>query len=109
MEFRGSIALNRPLVGSLDGSVRPRIAQRPRFAVSRSNDPNDPVNGVDPIGDWICRGQHGNSPFEFFTQYYKLNNGTLITEGHSHSGGRSAVMGGFGSFSGASGPGQSFR
>jgi hypothetical protein len=35
MEFRGSIALNRPLVGSLDGSVRPGIARRPRLAVSR--------------------------------------------------------------------------
>jgi len=29
MEFQGSIALNRPLVGSLDGSVRPRTAQHP--------------------------------------------------------------------------------
>jgi len=35
MEFQGSIALNRPLAGSLDGSVRPRIARRPRCAVSR--------------------------------------------------------------------------
>jgi hypothetical protein len=35
MEFRGSIALNRPLVGSLVGSVRPCIARHPRFAVSR--------------------------------------------------------------------------
>ena len=35
MEFRGPIALNRPLVGSLNDSVRPRIAQRPRGAVSR--------------------------------------------------------------------------
>src|SRR5450759_4906717 len=35
MRFQGSIALNRPLVGSLDGSVRPRIARRPRCAVSR--------------------------------------------------------------------------
>ena len=35
MEFRGSTALNRPLVGSLDGSVRPGIARRPRLAVSR--------------------------------------------------------------------------
>ena len=35
MEFQGSIALNRPLVGSLDGSGRPRIARRPRCAVSR--------------------------------------------------------------------------
>jgi hypothetical protein len=34
MIFQGPIALNRPLVGSLDGSVRPRIARRPRGAVS---------------------------------------------------------------------------
>jgi len=37
MIFQGSIALNRPLVGSLDGSVRPRIARRPRYAVSRAH------------------------------------------------------------------------
>jgi Domain of unknown function (DUF4372)/Transposase DDE domain len=36
MEFRGSIALNRPLVGSLDASVRPRIVQRPLCAESRA-------------------------------------------------------------------------
>ena len=36
MEFRGSIALNRPLVGSLDDSVRPRIAPRPLCAESRA-------------------------------------------------------------------------
>ena len=35
MEFQGSIALNRPLVGSLDASVRPRIARRRRCVVSR--------------------------------------------------------------------------
>jgi IS4 transposase len=35
MEFQASIALNRPLVGSLDGSVRPRIARRPLCAESR--------------------------------------------------------------------------
>jgi hypothetical protein len=35
MEFQGSIALNRPLVGSLDDSVPPRIARRPLCAVSR--------------------------------------------------------------------------
>jgi hypothetical protein len=35
MIFQGSIALNRPLVGPLDGSVLPRIARRPRCAVSR--------------------------------------------------------------------------
>ena len=36
MEFQGSIALNRPLVGSRDGSVRPRIARRPLCAESRA-------------------------------------------------------------------------
>jgi hypothetical protein len=36
MEFRGLIALNRPLVGSLDGSVQPRIAPRPLCAESRA-------------------------------------------------------------------------
>jgi hypothetical protein len=35
MEFQGSIAQNRPLVGSLDDSVAPRIARRPLFAESR--------------------------------------------------------------------------
>jgi hypothetical protein len=43
MEFRGSTALDRPLVGSLVGSVRPRIAQHPRFAVSRVH-PHRPVS-----------------------------------------------------------------
>ena len=36
MEFQGSIALNRPLVGSLDGSGRLRIARRPLCAESRA-------------------------------------------------------------------------
>jgi hypothetical protein len=35
MEFRGPIALNRPLVGLLNDSVRPRIAGHPRGTVSR--------------------------------------------------------------------------
>src|SRR6266850_5095598 len=34
MKFQGSIALNRPLVGSLDASVRPHIARRRRCVVS---------------------------------------------------------------------------
>jgi len=37
MEVRGSIALNRPLVGSLDDSVRPRIAQHPLCVESREH------------------------------------------------------------------------
>jgi hypothetical protein len=36
IEFRGSIALNRPLVGSPVGSARPRIAPRPLCAESRA-------------------------------------------------------------------------
>jgi len=36
MEFQGSIALNRPLVGSPDASARPRIVQRPLCAESRA-------------------------------------------------------------------------
>src|SRR5208282_1693949 len=36
MIFRGSIALNRPLVGSLDACVRPRTAPRPLCAESRA-------------------------------------------------------------------------
>jgi hypothetical protein len=35
MTFQGSIALNRPLVGSLDGFVWPRIVRRPRCVVSK--------------------------------------------------------------------------
>jgi Domain of unknown function (DUF4372)/Transposase DDE domain len=35
MKFQGSIALNRPLVGSLEPSVQPRIARRPLCAKSR--------------------------------------------------------------------------
>ena len=35
MIFQGSIALNRPLVGALDSSVRRRVARCPRYAVSR--------------------------------------------------------------------------
>jgi len=36
MRFQGSIALNRPLVGPLNASVRPRIVQRPLCAESRA-------------------------------------------------------------------------
>ena len=35
MEFQGSVALNRPLVGAMAGSVRPRIARPPPCAESR--------------------------------------------------------------------------
>ena len=35
MEFQGSVALSRPLVGAMSGSVRPRIARPPPCAESR--------------------------------------------------------------------------
>jgi hypothetical protein len=44
MEFRGSTALSRPLVGSLGGSVLPCIARRPRCGVSRVH-PRAPTQG----------------------------------------------------------------
>ncbi len=45
------------------------------------------------------------TPFAFYTQYYILKNGTFFTEGYpaAQGGGQSAVIGGFGGFSGASG------
>ena len=42
MEFQGSVALNRPLVGAMAGSVRPRIARPPPCAESRVR-PHRPV------------------------------------------------------------------
>ena len=74
------------------------------------------MNGVASIGDWICRGQvagafpaavapsYALTPFAFYTQYYILKDGTFFTEGYpGNGGGQSAVTGGFGAFSGASG------
>jgi hypothetical protein len=49
MEFRGSIALNRPLVGSLNASVRPRIARRPLGAESRVR-PRRPASPATVLG-----------------------------------------------------------
>ena len=45
------------------------------------------------------------TPFAFYTQYYILKNGTFFTEGYpaAQGGGQSAVIGGFGGFSAASG------
>jgi hypothetical protein len=43
MGFRGSIALNRPLVGSLAGSVQPRIARHP-FCVASRERPHMPAS-----------------------------------------------------------------
>src|ERR1019366_6723585 len=58
MEFRGSIALNRPLVGSLDGSVRPGIARRPRLAVSRVR-PHRPASPATVSGESTAKQWSG--------------------------------------------------
>jgi hypothetical protein len=83
-----------------------------------SNDPTQPVNGVAPIGNWICRGQnsfpfppaiaaaYSSTPAAFNTQYFILNDGRALTaEGYDvlPVGERLSVTGGIGGFSGASG------
>lgn len=85
-----------------------------------ANDPTLPVNGVAPIGNWICRGQnsfpfppaiapaYSSTPFAFNTQYFILNDGRAITvEGYDiPEGGNNSVTGGIGGFSGAAGDSQ---
>jgi hypothetical protein len=88
-----------------------------------SNDPTLPVNGVAPIGNWICRGQnslpfpniiapaYSTSPFAFFDWYFILNDGRGLTAagypiseaGAAKDMSTLSVTGGIGSFSGASG------
>lgn len=88
---------------------------------SATNDPTLPVNGIAPIGNWICRGQnsfplpplppaiasaYSTTPFAFFDWYFILNDGRGLTAaGHPISETMSglSVTGGIGSFSGASG------
>lgn len=72
-------------------------------AGTASNDPNDPGS----IGDWICRGTltGAEEPIAFVTQYHLLAGGAgVVSDGTAGElGGRLAVVGGFGSFSGAAG------
>jgi hypothetical protein len=82
-----------------------------------TNDPTQPVNGVAPIGNWICRGQHSfpfppdiasaysSTPATLNTQYFILNGGDALTvEGYTTPTGELlSVTGGIGGFSGASG------
>src|SRR5712691_9500582 len=82
-----------------------------------TNDPTQPVNGVAPIGNWICRGQnsfpfppaiaaaYSSTPAAFNTQYFILNDGRALTaEGYDiPTGEHLSVTGGIGGFSGASG------
>ena len=68
-----------------------------------SNDPNDPGS----IGDWICRGTltGAEEPIAFVTQHHLLADGSgLVSEGTAgEMGGRAALVGGIGSFSGSAG------
>jgi len=82
-----------------------------------SNDPTQPVRGVAPIGDWLCRGQntfplpasapavYNSTPFAFNTQYFIFKeNRALTVEGYDvPNGGFLTVTGGIGSFRGAAG------
>ena len=82
-----------------------------------TNDPTQPVNGVAPIGNWMCRGQksqpfppsiasaYASVPFALNTQYFILNDGRALTsEGYTTPTGELlSITGGIGGFSGASG------
>ena len=84
-----------------------------------TNDPTHSVNGVAPIGEWICRGQnsfpfppaiapaYSSTPAALNTQYFILNDGRALTvEGYAIPIGEGellSITGGIGGFSGASG------
>jgi hypothetical protein len=84
-----------------------------------TNDPTLPVQGVEPIGEWICRGQsalpfppaleaaYAASPVAFNTQYFVWNDSRALTlEGYAlpgFTGERLSVTGGIRAFSGAAG------
>jgi hypothetical protein len=87
-------------------------------AGTASNDPTQPVNGVAPIGNWMCRGQvavpfpaavapaYASAPFFLNTQYFILNDGRALTvEGYNiqPEGELLSITGGIGGFSGAAG------
>jgi hypothetical protein len=86
------------------------------------NDPTLPVRGVNPIGDWTCRGQvsspfpagapasYNSTPFAFNSQYFILNDGRALTvdgyEAFTSTGaivGFLSITGGIGAFAGAAG------
>jgi hypothetical protein len=82
-----------------------------------SNDPTQPVHGIAPIGNWMCRGQnvfpfppavagaYSSVPFALNTQYFILNDGRALTvEGYTTPTGELlSVTGGIAGFSGARG------
>ena len=105
---------NRGDVFIIQGKLFPAGTLRPGNA---TNDPTMPVNGVNPIGNWICRGQnsfpfppaiaaaYSSTPFALNTQYFILNDGRALTaEGYDlPTAGLLSVTGGIGAFSGAAG------
>jgi len=85
-----------------------------------TNDPTQPVNGVQPIGTWTCRGQnaapfpgplvdaYGTSPFAYFDWHFVFNDGRgLNAAGYptvaTGEAGALSVTGGIGAFFGAAG------
>jgi hypothetical protein len=88
-----------------------------------TNDPTQPVNGIDAIGDWTTRGQiafpfppdvassYASTPTFFANQYYILRDGrtALTVDGYAYFQGETpvrslfAVTGGIGKFRGAAG------
>jgi hypothetical protein len=82
-----------------------------------SNDPTQNVQGIAPIGNWMCRGQnvfpfspavagaYSSVPFALNTQYFILNDGRALTvEGYTTPTGELlSVTGGIAGFSGARG------
>jgi hypothetical protein len=86
-------------------------------AGTASNDPTQPVNGIAPIGDWMCRGQlampfspeiapaYSSTPPFLNTQYFIFHDKRALTvEGYAiPTGELLSVTGGIGGFRGASG------
>jgi hypothetical protein len=87
-------------------------------AGAATNDPTQAVNGVSPIGNWICRGQnsfpipavvapaYALTPAAFNTQYFILNDGRGLTaEGYDvlPAGELLSITGGIRGLSGATG------
>jgi hypothetical protein len=108
----GVSGLNRGDVFIIQGKIFPAGTLPSGTA---TNDPTHSVNGVAPIGEWICRGQNSvpsaiapayrATPAALNTQYFILNDGRALTaEGYDiPTGELLSVTGGIRGFSGASG------
>ena len=123
--FTFDVACDCRTGATLDGEVRasPFMIQGKIFPAgtlpsgTASNDPTQPVRGIAPLGNWICRGQnqgtypaaiapaYNSTPFALNTQYFIFNDGRALTaEGYDvPGGGFLSLTGGIGVLSGASG------